>query len=80
MISAIGAVIGILVGLLLCWIQQTYGIVHLGESEGSFIVNAYPVSVHPQDIVVIFFTVLPGSQLPRRSAFHTVHILRRAVR
>jgi lipoprotein-releasing system permease protein len=58
MISAIGAVIGILVGLLLCWIQQTYGIVHLGESEGSFIVNAYPVSVHPQDIVVIFFTVL----------------------
>ena len=58
MISAIGAVIGIIIGLLLCWIQQTYGIVHLGQTEGSFIINAYPVSVHPQDIILIFITVL----------------------
>lgn len=58
MISAIGAVIGILVGLLLCWIQQTYGIVALGQSSGSFVVDAYPVSVHPEDIVIVFFTVL----------------------
>lgn len=58
MISAIGAVIGILIGLLLCWIQQTYGIVALGQSSGSFVVDAYPVSVHPEDIVIVFFTVL----------------------
>jgi lipoprotein-releasing system permease protein len=58
MISAIGAVIGIAVGLLLCWIQQQYGIIALGSSAGSFIVNAYPVSVHPTDVVLIFFTVL----------------------
>ena len=58
MISAIGAVIGILLGLLLCWIQQTFGIISLGSSEGSFIINAYPVSVHPWDIVIIFVTVL----------------------
>ncbi|MBO6187573.1 MAG: ABC transporter permease [Prevotella sp.] len=58
MISIIGATIGIAFGLLLCWIQQTYGIVRLGASEGSFVVNAYPVSVHPWDIVLVFVTVL----------------------
>lgn len=58
MISAIGAVIGILIGLLLCWLQQEYGIVRLGKSEGSFIVDAYPVSVHPWDIVLVFLTVI----------------------
>ena len=58
MISAIGAVIGIIIGLALCWAQQTFGLVKLGSSSGSFIVNAYPVSVHPEDIVIIFFTVL----------------------
>ena len=58
LISAIGAVVGIGVGLLLCWLQQTYGIVKLGSSAGSFVVNAYPVSVHPEDIILIFVTVL----------------------
>ena len=58
MISAMGAVIGIAIGLLLCWLQQQYGIVRLGQSEGAFIIDAYPVSVHPWDIILIFFTVL----------------------
>ena len=58
MISAIGAVAGIALGLLLCWLQQTYGLVKLGRTSGSFVVDAYPVSVHPDDIVVIFITVL----------------------
>ena len=58
MISALGAIIGIAIGLLLCWIQQTYGIVKLGSSSGSFVVNAYPVSVHPEDILIVFITVL----------------------
>ncbi len=58
MISAIGAVAGIVVGLLLCWLQQRFGIVGLGRSSGSFVVDAYPVSVHPEDIIIIFVTVL----------------------
>ena len=58
MISTIGAVVGILIGLLLCWLQQQFGLVRLGSSEGSFVVDAYPVSVHPWDIVLIFFTVI----------------------
>jgi lipoprotein-releasing system permease protein len=58
MISAAGAVVGILLGLLLCWLQQTYGLVSLGSSSGSFVIDAYPVSVHPTDIILIFITVL----------------------
>jgi lipoprotein-releasing system permease protein len=58
MISTIGAVVGILIGLLLCWLQQQFGLVRLGSSEGSFVVDAYPVSVHPWDVVLIFFTVI----------------------
>lgn len=58
MISALGAVLGIVVGLLLCWLQQMYGLVRLGSSEGNFVVDAYPVSVHPSDVVFIFITVL----------------------
>ncbi len=58
LISLVGAVAGIAVGLLLCWLQQAYGLVALGQSSGTFIVEAYPVSVHPEDIVLIFITVI----------------------
>ena len=58
MISTIGAVAGIAIGLLLCWMQQTWGIVGLGRSSGSFIIDSYPVSVHPTDIILIFITVV----------------------
>ncbi len=61
MISAIGAFIGIIIGLLLCWAQQTFGIVGLGKSSGQFIIEAYPVSVHAWDILVIFITVMAVS-------------------
>lgn len=57
MISFIGAVSGVVIGLALCLIQQEYGIISLG-SAGSFIVDAYPVSVHVWDVVLVFVTVL----------------------
>ncbi len=58
MIAFIGAVAGVLIGLLLCWLQQQFGIVKLGGSSGSFIVDAYPVSVHYGDVAIVFFTVI----------------------
>ena len=57
-ISTIGAVVGIALGLLLCWLQQEFGFVHMGDSAGSFVVNAYPVSVHYGDVAVVFLTVV----------------------
>ena len=58
MIAVAGAVIGILFGLLLCFLQQQFGIVSLGDSSGSFVVDSYPVSVHFWDVVIVFFTVI----------------------
>lgn len=58
LISLLGAMIGIVLGLLLCFIQQKFGIISLGSVADSFIVNAYPVNVHWQDVLLIFVTVL----------------------
>lgn len=57
-ISAVGALIGIGLGLALCGLQQAFGFVKMGDSSGTFIVNAYPVSVHYVDVLVVFITVI----------------------
>lgn len=57
MISFFGAFAGVVLGLLLCWLQQEYGLIALGSS-GSFVVDSYPVSVHASDVLLIFITVL----------------------
>lgn len=58
MITVIGAVVGIAIGLLLCLLQQEFGIVTMGNGDGSYVVNAYPVSVHYLDVLIIFITVI----------------------
>lgn len=57
-VSAIGALLGIGLGLLLCGLQQAFGIVKMGGMSGTFVVNAYPVSVHYTDVIVVFVTVV----------------------
>lgn len=58
LISGFGALAGIIVGLILCYLQQAFGLISLGDSSGSFVVDAYPVSVHLWDVVLIFATVV----------------------
>ena len=55
LIAAFGALIGIVIGIVLCLIQHHFGIISLGNN---FIVEAYPVSVRFTDILLIFITVL----------------------
>ena len=57
-ISLAGALLGLVLGGVLCWVQQEYGLVSMGDSEGSFIVETYPVSVYFTDILLILVTVL----------------------
>ena len=57
-ISLAGALLGLVLGGVLCWIQQEYGIVKMGGSEGSFIIDTYPVSVYWTDILLVLVTVL----------------------
>ena len=72
LISLFGALSGIVLGLLLCYIQQRFGIISLGGGNGSFIVDAYPVSVHVTDVVLIFITVITVGFL---SVWYPVHYL-----
>lgn len=58
LISIVGAIIGLIVGLLLCWIQQTFGVIKFGEGAGNYIIDAYPVSIHFIDVILVLITVI----------------------
>ena len=57
MISAFGAVAGIVLGVLLCLGQQHFGWLKLGTGD-NFSVTAYPVIVYLSDLLFILITVL----------------------
>ena len=57
-ISLAGALLGLVLGAVLCWVQQEFGLVNMGSTEGNFIVEAYPVSVYLTDILLVLVTVL----------------------
>ena len=50
MISLLGILAGVAVGLLVCWLQQRFGLVKM---PGNFVVSAYPVDVQVRDIALI---------------------------
>ena len=58
LICGIGAVIGIVIGVLLCLLQEHFGLIQLGESSGAFVIDAYPVRVAFGDVLLVFLTVL----------------------
>lgn len=65
LISLIGAVSGLILGVIAVLLQQKYGFISLG-SQGSFIVDAYPVSIQIKDIILVLVTVLVVSFLSVR--------------
>ncbi|MFW5599043.1 MAG: FtsX-like permease family protein [Bacteroidales bacterium] len=70
MICLIGGLLGTGLGALLCYIQQEYGIIRLGQSSGTFIIDYYPVSVHPTDVILVLLTVVGLGFLSVRIAVH----------
>ena len=57
LISIVGAVIGTLLGLFVCWLQIQFEIIPL-PSTGSFLISAYPVKIVFTDIILILSVVL----------------------
>ena len=51
MVSLLGAVGGLVVGLLVCWVQIVFGLVTIPAD--TFLVDAYPVDVQPLDLLAI---------------------------
>ncbi len=56
LISIIGAFAGIILGFIICWIQQQYGLVKL--QSNSLIMDAYPVVLKLRDFIIVPATVL----------------------
>ena len=56
-ISLAGTITGIILGAILSWVQQVWGLIRLG-SGGTFIIDAYPVKVEILDFIVVFITVI----------------------
>lgn len=56
-ISAAGAVSGVLLGLLFCLLQQQFGFISMGGGD-DFVVSSYPVEVEFADVALVFVTVL----------------------
>ncbi len=77
LISLFGAVVGIALGLALCFIQQVFGVISLGNGGGNFVVDFYPVSVHFWDVVLVFITVLAVGFL---SVWYPVRYLSKRIR
>jgi lipoprotein-releasing system permease protein len=57
LITVVGAVIGLALGALVCYLQMEFGLIRLNQS-GSFIIDAYPVTMKSIDFLAIFFTVV----------------------
>ena len=59
LITALGAISGLLLGALICWLQIKYGFIKLkmGDTE-SFIIDSYPLKMQITDFIIVFCTVM----------------------
>ncbi len=55
LISFVGVLLGLGLGLLICWLQMQFGFVRFDEG---FVVDAYPVNVFGSDLLFIVLAVL----------------------
>ncbi|HNW68570.1 MAG TPA: FtsX-like permease family protein, partial [Bacteroidales bacterium] len=56
-ISFVGGVIGMLIGLGVCILQQIFHIISFGGDSGSYIIDYYPVKIEALDFLIVFGTI-----------------------
>ena len=57
LISVVGGILGLLLGIAAVLIQQHFGIIRLGNGEGNYIIEAYPVALELADVALVFITI-----------------------
>ncbi len=77
LIAFIGIVVGILIGIALCLLQQHFGFLRLSDTPGAYIVDAYPVIVKFTDVLIVFLTV---SILCMLTILYPINTLRKRLR
>lgn len=55
LITGVGAIIGLFLGLLVCWLQIQFHLVKFGEE---FIIPYYPIAIHLKDFIWIFGLIM----------------------
>ena len=58
LISVVGGIIGLVIGILAVLLQQHFGFIKFGSGGGNYIVDAYPVLLKMKDVFIIFATIL----------------------
>ena len=58
LVSLIGAVGGLILGAVICLLQQKLGFVKLGSENSTFVVDSYPVHMQVPDFIFVFLTVM----------------------
>ncbi|WP_294139946.1 ABC transporter permease [uncultured Sanguibacteroides sp.] len=76
LITGIGALIGLVVGSLLCLGQEYFGWITLGE--GNYMIDAYPVKLIGHDILIILISVIAIGYLA--SHFPVKYLIRKIVK
>ena len=56
LVSVGGAMIGMLLGAIICFLQQSFGLLKLNNG-GGFLIDAYPVAMEVQDFLIVFTIV-----------------------
>ena len=56
LVSVVGGLLGLLLGIIAVLTQQYSGIIRLGNG-GSYIIDAYPVALQLADVALVFFTI-----------------------
>jgi len=77
LITFIGIIVGIVTGLVLCLLQQYFGLLRLSDTPGAYIIDAYPVIVKVMDIVIVFSVV---SLIGLLTVLYPVNNLRKKLR
>ena len=57
MISLAGAILGLILGILVCWVQIEFGFLKIPGTDGAFIFSSYPIEIRVGDLFVIFSLV-----------------------
>jgi lipoprotein-releasing system permease protein len=56
MISILGAIIGVVAGFVVCWLQQTFGLVKFNSE--TLLIDSYPIALKLVDFIIVPSTVL----------------------
>lgn len=75
-ISVVGGIIGLILGIIAVLLQQYVGIIRLGDGTGNYIVEYYPVALQLQDVLIVLATITIIGGI---AAYTTVRISMRKV-